>query len=1001
MTSISGLGRVRLGFLPIRARLPYLLLAGSILAATGARAQAPTLVKDIYPGVSSTASAGAGFERILGVSGGKVFLYGMEDWNRGLWVTDGTAGGTRAILDLTVGFEGTDVNGTFFFSAPYQEGGSLWKTDGTAAGTVFVSRFSTDPQVIASVQRTSKVGDHLSFVVDDGVHGTELWKSDGTMEGTKLVKDVTPGPSSVFDQTAQFVDVGGTLLFSCSLNPGCGLWRSDGTDAGTVPLADLGYVYQFVNVNGTLFFTATDATHGMELWKSDGTVAGTVLVRDILPGAASSNPNALVSFAGALYFRLGSDGSTWKSDGTEGGTVLVHTFPGSDPLVPSGDRLFTVSGTELWASDGTAAGTILVRDFGVGFNLETAATIPGALQFLINGGGEGLELWRSDGTPAGTTLVKVLEPGSSNPSPRGSVSIPGATIHLMGNTPFGLWRSDGTPAGTYAIQAPVFAPKEGLPVWLTDVNGTLLFSAVDAEHGLELWRSDGTPGGTQLVKDIDPGPGNSFAGPFFVAPSTVFFTAWTSATGNEIYRTDGTEAGTALVKDVQPGESTYATPLGLLGELLLFAPDDGVHGTEPWRTDGTPDGTFLLGDLTSGTAPSQVSPLGVLDGEFLLAVSDGSSTALWKTDGTVSGTIAVGPMPTWASSGIELGGALVFSGSDAVHGAELWRTDGTAAGTTLLKDINPAGPSSAYPVARLGDRVVFWADDGTHGFEPWATDGTPTGTILLRDINPGPAMSLGSRTVVLGPTLFFWAYDGVHGFELWKTDGTGPGTVLVRDIAAGPPGSMLIEHFAAAGHEVFFTSSDRISGRELWRSDGTAAGTTRVADLAPGIRGGASPWEVSGPKTVLARSGGRIYFTGNDGATGHELWSIPVPTRLHTIVPCRVADTRDPAGPTGGAPLGSSETVVLQVTGRCGIPSTALSIVANVTVVSPSVTGTLSLSAGGPVVSGSAEVPVTAGRTRALHLIPSLGTAGTLSFRPDMPQGGTTHVILDVSGYFE
>jgi ELWxxDGT repeat protein len=262
-------------------------------------------------------------------------------------------------------------------------------------------------------------------------------------------------------------------------------------------------------------------------------------------------------------------------------------------------------------------------------------------------------------------------------------------------------------------------------------------------------------------------------------------------------------------------------------------------------------------------------------------------------------------------------------------------------------------------------------------------------------------MSLGSRTVVLGPTLFFWAYDGVHGFELWKTDGTAPGTVLVRDVAAGPPGSMGIEHFAAAGHEVFFTASDRVSGRELWRSDGTEAGTTRVADLAPGIRGSAAPWEASGPKTVLARSGGKVFFTATDGATGHELWSVPVPTRLHTITPCRVADTRDPAGPTGGAPLGSSETVVLQVTGRCGIPSTALSIVANVTVVSPSAGGSLSVFAGGPVVSGSTEVPVTEGRTRALHFIPGLGTAGSLAFRPSIQAGGSTDVILDVSGYFE
>jgi trimeric autotransporter adhesin len=1000
MTSIPRPGRQRLDSFSAHAGLPCLLLAGSILAASSVQAQTPTLVKDIFPGVSSTASAGAGFYSILGVSGGKALLNGMEDWNRGLWVSDGTAGGTRTILDLAAE-AGVDVDGTFFFGASAQDGGSLWKTDGTAAGTAFVSRFSMNPSVVAQLSKPTKVGSRLFFVVDDGAHGAELWTSDGTTAGTNLVKDLTPGTVGSFDHTSELVDAGGTLFFTCRWDLDCGLWKSDGSEAGTVQLADLESVASLVNVNGTLFFRATDPVNGSELWKSDGTPAGTVLVRDVVPGIAGSSPNALVSFGGALYFRLGSDGSTWKSDGTEAGTILVHTFPTSDPLVPSGSFLYSASGTQLWASDGTSAGTALVRDFGTAFFLRNSTTLAGTLHLWVDRDADGLELWKSDGTPAGTTLVKVVEPGNASPFPLGSVSIPGASLHLLANMPFGLWRSDGTPAGTVPVQAPVFTPNDGLPVWLTDVNGTLLFSAVDAEHGLELWRSDGTPGGTSLVKDIEPGAGNSFAGPFFVAPSTVFFTAWTSATGNEIYRTDGTDAGTVLVKDIQPGESSYATPLGLLGELLLFAPDDGVHGAEPWRTDGTADGTYLLGDLTPGPASSQVSPIGVLNGEFLLAVSDGASTTLWKTDGTAAGTVAVGPMPAWVWSGVELGGALVFSASDPAHGAELWRTDGTAAGTTLILDVNPAGDSSPYPVARLGDRVVFWADDGTHGIEPWVTDGTASGTSLLKDINPGPARSSGPRWTVLGSTLFFWAHDGVHGYEPWKTDGTSAGTVLVRDVAAGPPGSMRIEHFAAAGHEVFFTASDRISGRELWRSDGTAAGTTRVADLAPGIRGGATPWEASVSKTVLARSGGRVFFTANDGSTGHELWSLPIPLGFHPVSPCRVADTRDPGGQAGGVPLADAETLILPVAGRCGIPSTAISVAANVTVVNPTATGFLSVFAGGPIVSGTTEVPVTAGKTRALNAVPLLGSTGSLSVRAGLPEGGTTHVLLDVSGYFE
>ena len=64
------------------------------------------------------------------------------------------------------------------------------------------------------------------------------------------------------------------------------------------------------NVNGTLFFAADDGTHGVELWKSNGTAAGTVLVADINPGSANSAPTALADVNGTLFFAA--------DDGTHG-----------------------------------------------------------------------------------------------------------------------------------------------------------------------------------------------------------------------------------------------------------------------------------------------------------------------------------------------------------------------------------------------------------------------------------------------------------------------------------------------------------------------------------------------------------------------------------------------------------------------------------------------------------------------------------------------------------
>ena len=45
------------------------------------------------------------------------------------------------------------------------------------------------------------------------------------------------------------------------------------------------------DAGGTLFFSAFHPTSGGELWKSDGTEAGTVLVKDINPSGTSSPLN--------------------------------------------------------------------------------------------------------------------------------------------------------------------------------------------------------------------------------------------------------------------------------------------------------------------------------------------------------------------------------------------------------------------------------------------------------------------------------------------------------------------------------------------------------------------------------------------------------------------------------------------------------------------------------------------------------------------------------------
>jgi ELWxxDGT repeat protein len=657
--------------------------------------------------------------------------------------------------------------------------------------------------------------------------------SDGTARAqVSLLRDINTEPVIYSSSPRQMITAGDRVYFLADTPEGEGLWRTDGSSRGTVPIELLTVGRGMAAVQGTLFFVAWEPATGAELWRSDGTTAGTALVRDIVPGPGSafdlSARTGMVALGSSLLF-VAHDGvrgpEPWISDGTAAGTRLVADLragpAGSRPdwLVQNGASvLFAaddgVHGRELWSSDGTAGGSVMLADIAAGEESSDPlglTAVDGVVFFRATDETNGAELWRSDGTAGGTSLVRNIDPGQRGSFPGDLTAVGGALFFTTAHDNSflrELWTSDGTAEGTVPVlqPAPISVTNIG---GLFDFSGTLVFLHDDGVHGYEPWRSDCSTAGTGLIRDIAPGPTSSRVGPPVAVGGLLFFFADDGTNGREPWRSDGTRDGTVLVRDVMPGPSSstpaFLDSLAALGGRALFGADDGVHGRELWVSDGSAAGTHLLRDLRPGPATADSDPANLTP----------------------------------------FGGGLLFAADDGRTGVEPWRTDGSAEGTVRVRDINPgAAPSLAGPFTVFGNRVIFSADDGVAGAEPWTSDGTAAGTALLADVHPGSAASSPEPFVRSGNALFFAADDGEHGRELWQTDGSADGTYQVRDIAPGETGSTP-EALTDVDGTLFFTAA--VDGRRsLWRSDGTEVGTVRLVIV---------------DATQLTDVSGTLYFT--------------------------------------------------------------------------------------------------------------------------------------------
>ncbi len=949
-----------------------------------------------------------------------------------------------------------------FGGSGYAQGGSgflndLWKWDGTswtwmggsnavdqpgAYGTKGVAAPGNVPGARSGAASWKDASGRLWLFGGYGYGATgsgylnDLWKWDGTTWTWMSGSDA--------------VDQPGTYGTKGLAAPG----NVPGARSGAVSFTDAGGTLWLL---GGVGYGATGTGYLNDLWKWDGaswtwsngsnfagpyTQYGSqgVPAPGNTPGGrgnavAWTDASGVLWLFGGIGMRRGIGGMTlgdlWRWDGTnwtwsggdgesQSGTYGTRgvASPVNFPGWRSGAVSFTGGGGDRWLFGGYAA---TFDDTSRGF-LNDLWRWDGTNWTWMSGSNDTDEFgtYGTKGVAAPTNVPGARDGAVSWTDAGGNLWLFGGSWHesiFVGDDPYlflnDLWRWDGTnwtwmsgsnvPSqlgtyGTKGIAAPGNVPgaREGA-VSFTDAAGSFWlfggygYGASGSGQLNDLWKWDGTNWtwvsgsslplalgtyGTKGVAAPDNAPGARAGAVSFTDAAGDFWlfggygrVATTWGRLNDLWRWDGTNWTWMSGSSAQNQPGVYGTR--------------GVAGAE--NTPGARDEAVSWTDA--------IGNLWLFGGSGFAATAGGLLNDLWKWNGTSWTWVAGSDTPNQPGTSGSLRIAAPANTPGARSGAVAWRD---ASGNPML-----FGGRGFDAIGLEGDLRDIWVFGAQCAFldPPTAGNGGPYAL--------GATVSLTASSVP--GAAYLWT--GPNGFTSTAQNPTIPnataetaGLYSVTASSGGCTAPAATTTLVVLGAQTLAVS--RIGsghGSVTSAPEGITCGAGCIATF-PGLSQVTLTATPDAGSRFAGWAGGGCFGTGPctmamDGAKSVSAMFLPSGgVGFHTVTPCRVVDTRNATGPYGGPALWAGAARAFAIAGQCGVPADASAVALNITVVSPSSAGSLTLYPGTGIVPGATTISFAAGRTRANNATLSL-IDGFLSVF-DQQENGTTDVIVDVSGYY-